>query len=226
VQRRVVQLELIALGCAPDFDRIEQLRQEADRPVMIRPGETVQRDASGRIRIVHLADATFRAGEIRLDLSGGKGTAMLDGLEIGWRLRDRTAGARPPAKAVPGREYFDAGRIGSQVVLRHWRRGDRFQPIGMVKSVKLQDLFSNLKIDRAERHRRWVATTVDGKIWWVEGLRIAEPFKITPETSRVIEWRWEAPGPSPTRPPRINSFRAAPEARTRRSARSHRRKRP
>jgi hypothetical protein len=33
-----------------------------------------------------------------------------------------------------------------------------------------------------------LATTVGGEIFWVEGLRIAEKFKLTPATKRQLVW--------------------------------------
>jgi tRNA(Ile)-lysidine synthase len=75
--------------------------------------------------------------------------------------------------------------------LRHWRPGDRFQPIGMAGGVKLQDLFTNRKIPRAERHRLVVATTAAGELFWVEGLRMAERFKLDKSTARRLQWCWD-----------------------------------
>ena len=88
-------------------------------------------------------------------------------------------------------ERFDADVIGDRIVLRHWRKGDRFQPIGMGQDVKLQDLFANAKVPREERHQRLVATTAMGEVFWVEGLRIAERFKLRAETRCVLEWKWK-----------------------------------
>jgi hypothetical protein len=58
-------------------------------------------------------------------------------------------------------------------------------------AVKLQDLFTNQKVPRAERHRRLVATTAKGEIFWVEGLRMAERFKLDNGTTRRLKWRWQ-----------------------------------
>jgi tRNA(Ile)-lysidine synthase len=103
--------------------------------------------------------------------------------------RQTAAGlALPPAEA--GREFFDADKIGSGIRLRHWRPGDRFQPIGMRGSAKLQDLFCDLKIPSARRRRLVVAATAAGRIFWVEGLRIAEPSKLDRHTTRVLRWQW------------------------------------
>jgi tRNA(Ile)-lysidine synthase len=96
----------------------------------------------------------------------------------------------PAIAKSPGVERFDADAVGDRIILRHWRRGDRFRPIGMPSAVKLQDLFANARVPKAERHQRLVATTANGEIFWVEGLRISEGFKLHSETRRLLEWKW------------------------------------
>jgi len=91
---------------------------------------------------------------------------------------------------MPQREFFDAERVGAKVVLRHWRPGDRFQPIGMKTAVKLQDWFTNQKIPATRRRELLLATTTAGEIFWVEGQRIGEAFKLTTATRKVLVWRW------------------------------------
>ena len=73
---------------------------------------------------------------------------------------------------------------------RHWRPGDRFQPIGMKTAVKLQDWFTNQKIPATRRRELWLAATATGAIFWVEGLRIGEAFRLTAQTRKVLKWCW------------------------------------
>ena len=82
----------------------------------------------------------------------------------------------------PNAEYFDADKVGARVCLRHWQPGDRFHLIGAASAAKLQDIFTNLKVPRSERHRRVLAATAEGDIFWVEGLRISA--KISSWTKR------------------------------------------
>jgi hypothetical protein len=63
----------------------------------------------------------------------------------------------------------------------------------MASPVKLQDLFVNAKIPRAHRRRLLVATTAAGDIFWVEGLRIGERFKLEAKTRRTLRWMWQRP---------------------------------
>jgi hypothetical protein len=60
----------------------------------------------------------------------------------------------------------------------------------MKTPVKLQDLFVNAKIPRERRRGLLVAVAQDG-IFWVEGLRMAERFKITDRTKQILIWCWD-----------------------------------
>ena len=112
-----------------------------------------------------------------------------------WRAVFSLAGPsvethRRDACATNKREFFDADKVGGKIILRHWRAGDRFQPIGLKSAAKLQDLFVNAKIPAARRRELVLAATADGEIFWVEGLRIGERFKLTPQTTRKLVWKW------------------------------------
>jgi tRNA(Ile)-lysidine synthase len=150
----------------------------------------VFRDSAGRVHAKKIAANSFNPKQLSLDLSPGRGKARFESLEIDWRISAtaRTSGSRPTLASAC--EYFDADQIGSTVWLRHWQPGDRFHPIGMRSSVKLQDLFTNRKIPSARRRQLVVATTVTSEIFWVEELRISEDFKLDKTTSRRLRWCW------------------------------------
>jgi len=86
-------------------------------------------------------------------------------------------------------ERFDADVLGKPFTVRTWRPGDRFQPLGMKGTKKLQDFFVDEKAPRWERHQVPLLCAADGRIAWVVGYRIAEPFKVTERTKRVVEVR-------------------------------------
>jgi hypothetical protein len=60
----------------------------------------------------------------------------------------------------------------------------------MNRAVKLQDLFVNQKLPQPRRHELIVATTTQNEVFWVEGIRIAERFKLAKGTIRRLHWRW------------------------------------
>ncbi len=191
VQRRVLQLQLTDLGVTPDFELIESLRQSANVPVNLGPERSVLRDATGMVSLRLAPPSGFNANKTGVNLARRAGNVEFDGVRFGWRLETGANFARPPRRKAC--EFFDADKVGGKITLRHWRPGDRFQPIGLRSSVKLQDLFTNRKIPRARRRELMVAAAANREIFWVEELRISENFKLTPQTKRRLVWRWQRP---------------------------------
>jgi tRNA(Ile)-lysidine synthase len=85
--------------------------------------------------------------------------------------------------------YLDADKIQWPLVFRHWEEGDVFQPLGMPQqSQKLQDFFTNQKVDRFQK-KRILLLEIQNKIAWVVNMRISDHFKITGDTSNVLRVR-------------------------------------
>ncbi len=196
VQRKVLQRQLVEQGIAPEFDLIERLRGAANSPVTVSPGLRIWRNAAGLVQTDSEAAAHAARPPEGGTPSGKKvdlrraGKVAFSGIKFFWKIERQIGAARP--RPLANREFFDADRVGAKITLRHWRAGDRFQPSGMASPVKLQDLFVNAKIPRAQRAQLVVATTADGEVFWVQGLRIAERFKLTAQTVRRLEWSWRA----------------------------------
>jgi tRNA(Ile)-lysidine synthase len=191
VQRRVIQIQLIAMKQAPAFEMVERLRTRPGEPFALDARRTISRSAAGMLQPRRIEPIEFNPARRAVLLKGSKGRQRIDGLAVCWEL-ERTSGA--DFTREPNVEYFDADKVGSRIWLRHWRAGDRFQPIGVSSPRKLQDLLTNAKVPRNERHRRIVAATSRDEPFWVEGLRMAEPFKLQPATVRRLKWSWRREG--------------------------------
>jgi tRNA(Ile)-lysidine synthase len=187
LQRRILHAQLVAMGFGADFDLLERLRRRPDTTISI-AGALVHRNRAGKISTAEPGHSEFSGASVALALDGNSGQIDFGGAKFSWRLQSRAG--LTGLKHVTGNELFDADRIGKRVILRHWQPGDRFQPIGMDRALKLQDLFVNQKVPREKRRRVVVATTGNGDIFWVEGLRIGDPFKLTNETRRRLRWEW------------------------------------
>jgi tRNA(Ile)-lysidine synthase len=149
------------------------------------------RDSGGTVHLQALKAQLFNSDSIRLTLQDGAGEAQFAGARIRWQIT-QFKGIYHPVRRK-GCESFDADKVGSIILLRHWQPGDRFEPIGMLHPVKLQDFFTNLKVPPSRRRELMVAATADGEVFWVEGLRISERFKLTKVTIRRLQWRWRRP---------------------------------
>ena len=170
---------------------VEALRAEAARVIEIAPGKRLQRNAAGRVELApSLGDPEFSLTKLEIFLEGQAGEAQFGGLTIRWeRLTGGLAKWHELGQAE-NREVFDAEAIGQAITLRHWQPGDRFHPIGQAGSTKLQDLFVNQKIAKAERHRLVIAEAAAGFLFWVQHLRIADPFKVTESTAGLLLFSW------------------------------------
>ena len=188
IQRRVLQSQLAGIGVAPDFGLVESLRQSADCFVSVGPKMCVARDAGGKVILRAESISQFNQREQAVKL-GRAGEANFGGRHFCWRMQAQKHTGETPVP-LKQKELFDADKIGGGIVLRHWRAGDRFQPIGLKSAAKLQDLFVNAKISATRRRELVLGATADGEIFWVEGLRIGERFKLTPQTMRKLVWKW------------------------------------
>ena len=147
------------------------------------------RDRWGRVRVQAAALEEFDSSSAEVSLERRAREIEFDGARISWCVISR----KGVLQHRPGvrQESFDADKVGPVVRLRHWQPGDRFQPIGMACAVKLQDFLTNQKVPRDRRRQLVVAATAQGEVFWVEGTRISERFKLTRQTIRRLQWCWE-----------------------------------
>ena len=94
--------------------------------------------------------------------------------------------SRPDLTGIPGTEYIDGDRVGMNLVLRPWRDGDWFVPLGMREKKKLSDFFIDEKIPLFEK-RRIPILECDGNILWICGKRIDDRYKISSKTVKFIK---------------------------------------
>jgi tRNA(Ile)-lysidine synthase len=190
IQRRILHARLRRAGVEPTFDLIERLRLEPGVPVGVAAGRQMIHDGDGNLCVARPAAVGFRAEARALELRGRSGEADFAEATITWSVMPLRTGGWPQRRSRPNLEWFDADKVGPVVTLRHWRPGDRFQPIGLARPVKLQDFFTNQKVPRDTRRRLIIAATQAGEIFWVEGLRIGEKFKLDKRTRRGLKWEW------------------------------------
>ena len=79
----------------------------------------------------------------------------------------------------------------SSLTVRTWQPGDRYCPLGMVGSKKIQDIFTDRKVAPWLRFHLPIVVDSEGGILWCPGLPPAEKNKITERTQLALRLTYQ-----------------------------------
>ncbi len=89
-------------------------------------------------------------------------------------------------------EYVDLDRVGGDtLILRTWKDGDWFVPLGLGGRKKISDFLIDARVPRYSKRSFPVLTTPGGDIVWLCGKRLDDRFKLTESTRRTGKLAFE-----------------------------------
>ena len=195
--RRVARDALVRVsGCAVGFDHIERLRRLAEgAPTRVdfprcraeRLEGVIRLTArAGRGAVARVEPFAYRLevpGEVSVPEAGVTISAEPAGPGL---LRPRTF-SRPQTAGQTATERVVAVAAAGPFAVRNWQPGDRFRPLGLQgHRKKLQDLFVDRKVSRAERARIPLVLDAQDRIVWVVGQGVSEDFRVTRGAASVL----------------------------------------
>lgn len=116
--------------------------------------------------LIEEGDRTVEFGNGQLHLAPGDGLPVVKNVS--------------PAEAL-----LDMDLVTYPLLLRKYRQGDYFYPLGMQKKKKISRFLIDLKLSKTEKEKVWVLES-NKKIAWVVGHRIDDRFKLTARTARFL----------------------------------------
>lgn len=193
--RRVALLALATVNPGRSYgleeaDRLCSASKHPENRVLNLPGVDVERLAADVVLVRREAGGSEdpplpplqSAFDLRLPVPG-----TVEEPSGGWSLTAEGPMSRQMAGAPRADQVVvDAAGLGSGFIVRQRRPGDRLHPLGAPGRKKVQDVFVDRKVPRDDRDRVPIVTDEMGRIVWVAGQVLAEPFRVTPLTTTVV----------------------------------------
>ena len=153
-------IQALCLGDSVEFKRIP----ESDSSILTGEGKT-----TGWMRPLNIP------GETEIEKAG---------LTLKAEIIDPTE-----TRFISGQDnqaFLDFDRTGGNIMIRFFQTGDRLAPLGMKGTKKLKSIFIDEKVPQENRSKVPILTTGDNDIIWVYGTRIAQAYRVTSDTSKVL----------------------------------------
>jgi len=84
-------------------------------------------------------------------------------------------------------QQIDFNKVNFPITIRKWKSGDTIKPLGLGGTKLVSDILIDRKIDRLTKINQFVIEDAKGEIITLIGIAIADAFKITENTSEIIE---------------------------------------
>jgi len=186
VQRRVLRKCAQILGLSLDFEHLTELL----RAVRCERGATAVCELPCGWIVVHeQQELRFKlrrdqqaplAYEYHLPIPG-----EAEIREIGRVVRAFLRTVKPGASGYNPEQSLDPGALGSELVVRNWRAGDRLWAAHSKGPKKLKELFEQRHVPVAER-KTWPVVVSGGKLAWARGFGASAEFQPAGQARQVV----------------------------------------
>ncbi|MFW6019136.1 MAG: tRNA lysidine(34) synthetase TilS [Bacteroidales bacterium] len=103
-------------------------------------------------------------------------------LSLGWKSKT----ALKNISKQPEVANIDASKLEWPLVIEKWKRGAHFFPLGMQQKKKISDFLVDEKVPLYLKQNIWILRS-GNKVVWIIGMRIDNRFKITNQTTKILE---------------------------------------
>ena len=90
--------------------------------------------------------------------------------------------------SLPGSAFLDVKKVTFPLLLRKWRQGDYFYPLGLAKKKKVSRFLIDQKVSPTDKENVLVLES-DRRVCWIVGMRIDDRFKVTDGTKEVLVFK-------------------------------------
>ena len=182
MQRRVFQAFAQHAGVDPSFERTEVARE------FIVTGRTGARLDLGGSRLINTRTTTRFERECiaeELEVMPVPGEVIALGKHFVARILGGSPAESLATYCSASRQVFDGDILGDTVCIRARRPGDRFTPLGMKGSRKLQDYFVDNGTSRDDRDHIPIVVA-NGAIAWIVGGAMDGRFAVSKSTRTFV----------------------------------------
>jgi len=163
------------------FEHVEAARSllgkgKSGKFVQIPGGTQVGRDFSDLV--FRFSNAPLREYEYELQVPG---EVYIPELGKSFRAEIIEKGSNPRG---PGSVLVDAASIGPCVIIRNWKPGDYYRPVGL-PAGKLKKLFQRARIPRSHR-TNWPVVVANSTIVWVASFPVSREFVPGGNSQRIV----------------------------------------
>jgi len=166
-------------GGYDDFNKIAALAGKKNGKIIELKGNLI---AFKEKELVHIKEKSEPGEFLSQNITIGQKIAISDyeDVYIGLEKKENVCYTNDGRK-----EYINGDYLEKEFVIRKWKMGDKFKPLGLKGTKKVSDFLNGLKLSRNQKENQLVLTQGD-KIIWVIGLRIDERYKIRENTKKVL----------------------------------------